>query len=274
MKRFLSIGSDPEVWLRDSNNNLVSAIKIIDGTKHKPLKTPNGFIQHDGLAAEFNSNPANSLSEFINNHKLIIKDLEDYIKPFDLKIDLITSIQDTSLLLSELGNEEALRSGCIPDYDAWRLAINPRANYHKNSLRCVGGHLHIAFDQAVGSPLNRIKMVRALDMVLGVPSILYDDDKLRRTMYGRAGAFRPKDINDGDSYDGLEYRTLSPFWLKSEEIMEFIYRGVEFCYNNLEEVSNKAVGLKDDIVSIINSGDRERAVIFCKTNDLYTGVLA
>lgn len=271
MNKFLMIGSDPECFLRDKEGKLVSAIGIIDGTKSCPLKTANGSIQYDGLAAEFNSKPSSNVSDFIYNHKLIINDLELYLAPLDLKLDFITTILATELL-SDPNNKEAFISGCESDFDAWNLCKNEPASYLNNDHRCSGGHLHISFDQAVNSPISRLKMVKALDLILGVPSILHDDDKLRRTMYGKAGAFRPKDTltEEPDEYDGLEYRTLSNFWLKSEELMRFVWNGVELCYNNLEELSEQAIFFKDDIIQIINSGNRDMAESFCYNNGIAT----
>ncbi|MOA35237.1 hypothetical protein D3C78_1566850 [compost metagenome] len=58
---------------------------------------------------------------------------------------------------------------------------------------------------------------KQLDYYLGLGSLLYDPDVKRRTMYGAAGAFRPKPY-------GVEYRVLSNAWLKSEELMGWVYR--------------------------------------------------
>jgi hypothetical protein len=270
--KFLSIGSDPEAFLRNSKGELVSAIGLVPGTKSVPYKTTNGSVQHDNILAEFNSKPANSLADFINNHRLIIGDLTDILKPLDLRLDFIASALCSDELLSDPISRIA---GCDPDFDAWNLCRNTPASYTFTSLRAAGGHVHIAFDQSVNNPKARIDFVRSLDMVLGVPSVLIDNDSARRTVYGKAGSFRPKDtINslDGvnfDPYDGVEYRTLSNFWLKSESYMAFIWNGVERVYNNLEELSDKANFYKDSVISIINSGNSEEAERFCKLEGIY-----
>ena len=256
------IGSDPECFLRDRSGNLVSSIGLIPGSKMNPHKTPHGSIQPDNISAEFNSRPASTLAEFIENHRLIIKDLEDVIKPLDLHLDFIGSVMAPEALLSEPAAQQA---GCEPDYDAWNLCVNEKANYALSNLRAAGGHLHISFDQAVDQPMNRIKFIRALDLVLGVPSVLLDSDNERRRIYGKAGSFRPKDtlIAIPDPYDGVEYRTLSNFWLKSEELMAWAWRGVERVYHNLEGFSELAEEWKDDIIHTINSGDKDKAEYLC-----------
>lgn len=254
--KFLVIGSDPECFLRDSRGRLVSSIGVIPGTKDFPTPTKHGSIQPDNITAEFNSLPAYSLEEFIRNHQLIIQDLEDVIKPLDLHLDFVGSVLASKKILSD---PAARQAGCSVDYDAWRVCENDPANYNFTSLRAAGGHLHISYDQAVGSPENRIKMVRGLDLVLGVHSVLLDPDNRRCKLYGKAGSFRPKDKADGDPYDGVEYRTLSNFWLKSVDLMTLVYNGVKKVYDNLEEISQIANNNEDRIVYCINNKDKKLA---------------
>jgi hypothetical protein len=270
--KFLTVGSDPESFLRNSKGELVSAIGLIPGTKSSPFKTTNGSIQHDNILAEFNSRPSNTLLEFINNHRLIIGDLNSILNPLDLKLDFIASAMCSDELLSD---PIAKVAGCDPDYNAWLLCRNNPVSYTYTSLRAAGGHVHIAFDQSVNNPKARIDFVRALDMVLGVPSVVVDNDNARRTVYGKAGSFRPKDtinFNDDigpDPYDGVEYRTLSNFWLRSESLMEFVWNGVERVYNNLEELSERAEFYKDAIIDIINTGNSAKADLFCRVEGIY-----
>lgn len=273
VNKFFMVGSDPEAFIRDSSGELVSAIGLIPGTKSTPHPTPHGSIQHDNILAEFNSKPAKSLDEFINNHNLIISDLKEVLTPLNLNLDFIASALASDELLSD---PIARVAGCESDYDAWRLCVNESASsaYAFGNVRAAGGHLHISFDQAFNDPMARIKMVRALDLVLGVPSVIHDPDDVRRTLYGKAGAFRPKDtlLETPDPYDGVEYRTLSNFWLRSNELMAFVYKGVELCYNNLDELSEQALFYKDEIISIINGGQRDRALSFCHSNGIASGV--
>lgn len=262
MKKYLLVGSDPECFLRDSSGKLVSALGIIPGTKENPHPTTHGSIQVDNILAEFNSKPASSLFQFITNHRLIIDDLESVIKPLDLRLDFVASALAESSLLSDPSTRQA---GCDPDFDAWNLCPNEPADYSLTNIRGAGGHLHISFDQAEEEGDDaRIKFIRALDLMLGVPSVILDPDKDRRQFYGKAGAFRPKDKNSGDPYFGVEYRTLSNFWLKSDSLMAWAWNGVENVYNNLQSLSDLADNYSDSIRSIINNGDRESAISLCK----------
>ena len=69
-------------------------------------------------------------------------------------------------------------------------------------------------------------------MYLGIPSLLYDSDKQRRSLYGKAGSFRLQPW-------GLEYRSLSSAMMSSAEYLEFVYNQVAkaiYAYNKLYQL--------------------------------------
>lgn len=272
----LIVGSDPEVFLRKSNGELVNAQEIIPGHKDKPHPTLHGSIQPDNILAEFNSRPSGNADEFVQNHNLILADLIDVISPLDLHLDFIASALASDELLSDPVTRIA---GCQPDFNVWKckslqnkakLVANKPANYYTTNVRAAGGHLHISFDQAKEdlNMINRFNFVKALDYNLGVMSVLHDDDNQRRQYYGKAGAFRPKVTNFDDPYDGVEYRTLSNFWLKSEELMRLVYSKVEEVYQNLDELAEKATYYSESIQRIINTGDSSSAKTFCQNENI------
>ena len=253
----LMVGSDPEMQLINRNGEVISAIDLIPGTKENPFKTKHGSVQWDNIFAEVNSLPSKNADEFVLHHHLILNDLRDIIKPLDLNLQFMASVLAGPSLLSD---PRANQAGCDPDFSAWELCPNEPADYSVTSIRASGGHLHCSFDQAKGEDgeENRIKFVRALDLVLGVPSTIHDRDTDRRKYYGKAGSFRPK-YSDQHGYDGVEYRTLSNFWLKSDDLMRMVFSGVELVHNNLDHFSSLAEQFKDDIISIINNGDYKSA---------------
>jgi hypothetical protein len=73
-------------------------------------------------------------------------------------------------------------------------------------------------------------------------------------MYGKAGAVRAK------SY-GVEYRVLSNFWLKSEELMGEVYDRAVSAAKNLDKLP-KVLDLcsSQHMQSIINNSDRGEAL--------------
>ena len=88
-------------------------------------------------------------------------------------------------------------------------------------------------------------VAKELDKTLGVASLEWDTDQDRRSLYGKAGAFRPKPF-------GLEYRVLSNAWCRNDQRVGYVYELVRQALKNL--MYNRA-GLNDGVEEIINSGD-------------------
>jgi hypothetical protein len=59
-------------------------------------------------------------------------------------------------------------------------------------------------------------MARLMDRYLGVPSLGWDKDQIRRKTYGKAGNCRVKEY-------GVEYRALSNAWLFEPTIMRYVF---------------------------------------------------
>ena len=117
--------------------------------------------------------------------------------------------------------------------------------------------MHISIDPEEEDDAHFIKameITKQLDFVLGVPSVLLDRDGLtRRSLYGKAGAFRPKPY-------GAEYRVLSNFWLKHENMINWVYSGTQKAFTMLaEEGINLFNEYGDTAQRIINCDDVEGA---------------
>lgn len=249
------IGCDPELFLFKPDGSPKSAHDIIPGDKKKPHKVELGAIQVDGVAAEFNINPAPDVGTFITNITTVMTNLEGRIGP--LKI----GIQPTAVF-SEKDWEEIPPSqkvlGCDPDYNAYTMEVNPPPDPHGKPMRTAAGHVHVGFTGKkvrVGDPdhfVDCCTLVRNLDYILGLPSLLWDGDNERRTLYGRAGAFRPKPY-------GVEYRTLSNMWLSSKELMQFVYNATVFTTYALlrGEMPDMSEKYGDFAMTAINTGDTE-----------------
>lgn len=215
------VGADPEVFLRDSHGRLVSAHDILPGTKEEPHKVPYGAVQVDGVAAEFNIDPASTESEFVRNISEVVTSLKSKIPGLTLHIEPYATF-DKGYFSSLPDKTREL--GCNPDYNAWTGEVNPAPD-GLTSTRTASGHLHIGWCKDV-SPMSRFhfedcrSLVKQLDYFLGMYSLMWDEDDTRRKMYGMAGAFRPK------SY-GVEYRVLSNTWLKSPRLQKWIYNTIQ-----------------------------------------------
>ena len=202
------IGADPELFLVH-NQKFISSIGLIGGSKEMPLPIGEGCsIQEDNVAVEFNIPPCQNAEAFQKSIEYTLKHLEDKIKDFELKFSPVASAVFDS---DQLDNPMAQQFGCEPDFNAWSGRRNPRPKADNKSLRSAGGHVH------VGAPeLNKRDLIKAMDLFLGVPSIKLDPDTKRRELYGKAGCYRPK------SY-GVEYRTLSNFWIWDKKLIDWVY---------------------------------------------------
>lgn len=93
--------------------------------------------------------------------------------------------------------------------------VNPRPEAaDTTNVRSAGFHLHCGYQ----SPeIDRsLRLVLYFDAFLGLPSIIIDKDDKRRTLYGKAGCFRLCKY-------GVEYRTLSSYFMKDEEHLKWVF---------------------------------------------------
>lgn len=260
-----AVGSDPEVFLVNNNGDLVSAIGTVGGSKKFPRMIPFGSVQEDNVLLEFNTKPATSSEDFVFNHMDIMRHINHMEELKDLKI----SIQATGYFDdSELTHPKARVAGCEPDYNAWLMGMNQPPDLSATNLRSGAGHLHISTDW-MGDQRNRegaverCRLVKALDIALGIPSVMMDDDTTRRSLYGKAGCHRPKFTGFGDKYNGVEYRTLSNFWLSDQELMAWAYENVEYaisCMNDWNAMLDSGELSGDEIQRIINESDVDAAM--------------
>ena len=217
-----TIGADPELFFRN-NYKLVSVIDKLGGSKDMPLPldVAGCAIQEDNVAAEYNIPPCKNVQEFIHYNLHVLNDLSE--RAAKLGLMLAPGIASHSFDDEELQHWKAGVFGCDPDYNAWTMEKNPPPYSPDPNLRSAGGHVHI------GSDLDPWHLGRAADIFLGVPATLRDGDERRRSLYGKAGAVRIKPY-------GVEYRTLSNFWIWSEKDMHWVYeqtaKVIDFVENN------------------------------------------
>jgi Phage phiEco32-like COOH.NH2 ligase-type 2 len=242
-----SIGCDPELFVADTIPR--SVIGKVGGTKARPLPLPigEGFaVQEDNVALEFNIPPSHSKAEFVSNLVKATRYLEQQIcAPYGWKFDKRSAI---SFAMEELEDERAFIFGCEPDFNAWTGRVNPRPMAEDIALRSAGGHVHIGCSHLDVKPRG---VVRACDLYLGVPSVLMDEGELRKQLYGKAGAYRKKEF-------GVEYRTLSNFWVFSEQLIGWVYDNTE---RALAAALDEKPIIKDRdlILQAINKNDKAAA---------------
>lgn len=243
----LTIGADPEVFL-SHKGRFVSAIGKIGGTKKSPrLLERSGFaLQEDNVAVEFNIPPASDLAAFVESIdwsvKRITKEVAD--KGWEVTITPAADFPPEELL-----DPRARHAGCDPDYNAWTKRMNPRPRVAEGTLRTGAGHVHVGISPK--PRFSREAVIKSLDLNLGVGSVILDPDTLRKSLYGKAGAFRPC------SY-GVEYRVLSNFWLTSKELMEWVFAQTHAAVSMLEERGESWFDeIGAEIQACINTSDKD-----------------
>ena len=244
------LGSDPELFVF-KNGEPISAHGMVDGDKYNPLAVEDGAVQVDGMALEYNTNPADTLDAWEHNHSSVQKQLSAMIGK-----DLTLEAKPTAFFSEEVFNstpKEALVLGCEPDFNAYTGRANPKPN-GEVKFRTGAGHIHIGWGEGfdIKDPFHLGEchaLVKMLDLHLGIPSILMDGDFKRRELYGRAGAFRPK------SY-GLEYRTLSNFWVATEKGRKWAYESTN---RAVERACNPDARYGGGIQNTINTNNINKA---------------
>lgn len=255
----LLIGADPELFVR-SNGSIISAHGLIKGDKSNPFPVLDGAVQVDGMALEFNINPAENEKVFIHNINSVMAQLASMVPEYEIVAQPTAKFTEEYMLAQP---KEALELGCDPDFNAWKDGeVNPKPD-NKRPMRTGAGHIHIGWTegadfQSAEHLVGCLEIVKQLDLYLGTGSKLFDKDQERRTMYGAPGAFRPK------SY-GVEYRVLSNQWLKSEALMSWVFNTTVKAVNDLIEGKHvphrnpEAYGI-DNLEEFLSSTDEESAI--------------
>jgi len=218
-KTKILIGADPELFLwSNRSGGYISAHDKLPGTKQEPHKVACGAVQVDGTAAEFNIDPAATAQEFYVNCKTVIAELKSMVPDYTLKT--VPYVKYNKSYFDRIVPDYAKALGCDPDYNAWERTLNapPDAT---GSLRTASGHVHIGWTDGA-DPFSEahfatcVALTKQMDYYLGIMSLEWDPDPTRRSLYGQAGAFRPKPY-------GVEYRVLSNSWLNRMSLTKKVF---------------------------------------------------
>lgn len=247
------LGADPELFVIDfSEERFVSAHDLIPGTKAKPHPVPGGAIQVDGTAAEFNINPAKTFEEFNNNIEKVLTALEEALPPHHL-LWAVPWVEWQEEYFEALPYK-AKELGCMPDFDAWTGRRNRKPSLKdRPTLRTAAGHIHIGFTEGASlqdrEHISRCRrLAQLMDWHVGSWSVEIDSDMTRRQLYGKAGACRYKTY-------GVEYRTLSNFWVMDEYLRREVWnRTAMACWEFYEAYEYEAIDIPSEpqIEQLIN----------------------
>lgn len=217
-----TIGADPELFIRDSTTGgVITICGLVGGTKEEPLPLPGmppGYaVQEDNVMLEFNIPPCTSAREFSEAIKVGLRESISLVctRSPDAVMDFASYRAFTE---EQLNVPEANQFGCSMDFDAYKggqpcRRLSPRSLVRDNGTawRFAGGHVHLGFQSDVPNHVT----AQFADVFLGLPSVELDRQGPRRSKYGTAGRYRPTDY-------GIEYRTLSNFWIFDEGLSRSI----------------------------------------------------
>lgn len=243
------MGCDPEFFFR-FKGEIVGAEKVIPekglayGSKGGYEDGPNGHRDGDytslaingdskfiidGIQAELNPRPntcrANLANEIVCCFRALKKELAKKGNEFTVDFSRAVEISKENLMALK---DDSRKFGCAPSKNANKkessvkgVKLN-KVDPTEYRIRAAGGHIHIGKG---GDGLTRAlttdheRTVKMLDIICGNTCVLVDRDPAnveRRKLYGKAGEYRLPP-------HGLEYRTLSNFWLHSFPLMSLAF---------------------------------------------------
>lgn len=207
-----TLGADPEVFLRDvKTGNIVPAFDRVGGTKQVPRPIPQlnkGFkYQEDGAAYEFNIPPQPSAALFSRAIMMALEGSNLMLLSLGLQLDT-QYLAEHRFSARELEHPFAQRIGCLEDNDAFKDGTprQPWSALAFGSFRFCGGHVHYGYPQELN--ISPAIMAQLVYIFVHQPLMKWDPQNVRRNFYGSPGIFRAKPY-------GIEYRSMSNFWLKS-----------------------------------------------------------
>lgn len=221
-KAKVTIGTDPEFFLKKGDEYVSSQSAKIQGTKHEPVALKNGgTIQRDNVAVEFATAPAVSKDDFVEKIRSCLRDTHDMLPKGHEMVATPSAVFEEI----HLTDPEAQEFGCDPDFNAYTVSMNEKPWCGDSGFRSCGAHIHVGCLDSDGNAIKglefllefdgKILAVKAMDLFHGTISTMFDNSEAaikRRELYGKAGCHRPTDY-------GVEYRVLSNYWIKSPELV-------------------------------------------------------
>lgn len=266
------LGTDPEMFVVDKNNEVIPSFSFLKSKADKDLtieETGNvkGYRGHttrqtifwDGFQAEFNVYSATCLAWVIDSTFLGLKTLQQKAKAFDKNARLtIQSTLDVSPIVLQDAKKEHVEFGCMPSFNIYGME-GIKKDGRQVSYRSAGGHIHfgLANRDFQGKDKKLLeRYIKTLDKILGVACVSlfanYDKAK-RREMYGLAGEYRLP-------AHGIEYRTLSSAWMAHPLIMNMVFELARMSLSVVDKgLENLWDATEEETIKCINNCDVDLA---------------
>lgn len=228
----IMMGCDPEFFFT-KDNKIIGSEKVLPEaglTVAKDFSGDKSFMNTgvakfvvDGVQAELNPAPQKCRAWLGNQLSLCFQELQTEVKKQGVSVSFSTSVKLKKEELDALSDKAKLL-GCSPSMNngvEGKIKVNPLTYRH----RSAGGHIHLGVyggsgSAALSETLHDYKrLIPLMDIIVGNTCVLVDrapENKIRRKVYGKAGEYRTPVY-------GVEYRTLSNFWLRSYPLMSMVF---------------------------------------------------
>jgi len=261
-------GADPEIFVVDEKGIVIPAWEFL-GSKKNPTIGP-GYLRGknniywDGFQAEFDVTADKCLGWTLDSIFYGLSGVETAAKKHNPNARLshaaVVPIPDDMLRDAK---EEHVQFGCMPSLNAYGLE-GIKEDGRLTPMRFAGGHIHFGFFGSKIEPEVYKRIVKSMDMILGVAcvSMFADyDAPVRRQFYGMAGEYRLPP-------HGLEYRVLSNAWLMHPVITNIVFdlarRAASYGLENFQNWKAK----EDDVVKCIQECNVDLARSMLKENEI------
>lgn len=224
----LKFGADPEAFITDGKKIFGSERVIPEGGISAWDQGPK--IVRDGVQIELQLRPSDRVEVLGSDITSVFNTLKRRLAQQGLKVSFDPVVDITKEELYAL-SEKSREFGCAVSYNLYGLP-GPEADPSVYLKRSAGGHIHMGLGKPIFDPESkqgegedvyyevdfRKDVVPLMDAIVGNTCVMLDRDPNaveRRKNYGKAGEYRLPQW-------GLEYRTLSNFWLRSYQLFGMV----------------------------------------------------
>lgn len=231
-KKEFTIGADPELFIFNTENKeFIPSFEIFKGGKRNPeIFYEEYAVLSDNAMVEFNIPPSDNELDFITR----LNTAMEYIQRRLPENCFLTVDEEAEFSKQYTKNERFMEFGCAPQKNMYNIPGKHPYEIPEN-IRFAGGHIHIG----INGQFDKKRLVKFLDIFVGLPLLTYKNKISRQDFYGMPGNFR-------DTSYGLEYRTPSNNWLKSNESISNLYqsvnKAVQLCFDkSIKELSDNEI---------------------------------
>jgi hypothetical protein len=276
----VTVGSDPEMFALHKDTKIVVPAFIFLPDRNQKLGDSKETVPlyWDGFQAEWKYPKGFTCLEVL---RCETRRMLQFFWKLAEKADAIPSLRNVvnvPLKMMENLPPQFVDLGCTPSLNAYGRDPLQVGNPRKLLTRWAGGHIHIGYREKI----DYVETVKVMDALLGlwaVGAAQKFDDPERRKYYGLAGEFRNPTYGSYLStvYYGLEYRTLSNFWLSHPVIQMAVFEIARQAWAVAQNEYLRGLLVADDMLvqTAINTCDVELAKKLLQVNkDLFIYALS